>query len=188
MWPKPCDPVRIREAASGGSFLGSASTAPLHRIGRRDGEDDGHQHPEWRLRRMDRGGTGGDEGARHGAQACRRQGGSEGGRGGPGLPGQDRRDAGVRPGNRRTRARDRDRAAPELAVKTWYGMPAYAKDGKVVCFFKPAEKFKARYATLGFSDTAALDDGTMWPTEFALTELTAADETRIKGLVRKAVA
>jgi hypothetical protein len=67
-------------------------------------------------------------------------------------------------------------------------MPAYAKDGKVVCFFKPAEKFKARYATLGFSDTAALDDGTMWPTEFALTELTAADETRIKGLVRKAVA
>jgi uncharacterized protein YdhG (YjbR/CyaY superfamily) len=77
--------------------------------------------------------------------------------------------------------------APGLAVKTWYGMPAYAKDGKVVCFFKPAEKFKARYATLGFSDTAALDDGTMWPTEFAVTGLTAADEARIKALVRKAV-
>ena len=77
--------------------------------------------------------------------------------------------------------------APELAVKTWYGMPAYAKDGKVLCFFKPADKFKARYATLGFTDTAALDDGTMWPTEFAVTELTAADEKQIKALVGKAV-
>jgi uncharacterized protein YdhG (YjbR/CyaY superfamily) len=77
--------------------------------------------------------------------------------------------------------------APELTVKTWYGMPAYAKDGKVVCFFKPAEKFKARYATLGFSDTAALDDGTMWPTEFAMTELTAADEKLVRALVERAV-
>jgi uncharacterized protein YdhG (YjbR/CyaY superfamily) len=77
--------------------------------------------------------------------------------------------------------------APQLTVKTWYGMPAYAKDGKVVCFFKPAEKFKARYATLGFSDAAALDDGTMWPTEFAVSELTAADEKTIRTLVSKAV-
>jgi uncharacterized protein YdhG (YjbR/CyaY superfamily) len=79
------------------------------------------------------------------------------------------------------------RTAPQLSVKTWYGMPAYALDGKVVCFFKPAVKFKMRYSTLGFSDTAALDDGSMWPTEFALTRLTEADEKRIEGLVRKAV-
>ena len=77
--------------------------------------------------------------------------------------------------------------APDLAVKTWYGMPAYAKDGKVVCFFKPAEKFKVRYATLGFSDTAALDDGNVWPTEFAVTRLTEADEKRIADLVKTAV-
>jgi len=79
-------------------------------------------------------------------------------------------------------------AAPELTPKTWYGMPAYAKDGKVVLFFKPAAKFKARYATLGFSDSAALDDGSMWPTEFALTTLTAAGEQRIVDLVTRAVA
>jgi len=78
-------------------------------------------------------------------------------------------------------------AAPGLAVKTWYGMPAYALDGKVVCFFKPAVKFKMRYSTLGFSDTATLDDGNVWPTEFALTRLTAADEKKIEALVKKAV-
>lgn len=77
--------------------------------------------------------------------------------------------------------------APGLAVKTWYGMPAYALDGKVVCFFKPAVKFKMRYSTLGFSDTATLDDGNVWPTEFALTRLTAADEKTIEALVKKAV-
>src|SRR5438876_465036 len=70
-------------------------------------------------------------------------------------------------------------SAPDLSPRTWYGMPAYAKDGKVVCFFQPAQKFKSRYVTLGFNDTANLDDGTMWPTSFALTELTAADEARI---------
>src|SRR5262245_620104 len=69
--------------------------------------------------------------------------------------------------------------APALAPRTWYGMPAYAKDGKVVCFFQSAHKFKTRYATFGFSDKAKLDDGAMWPTAFALTELTAADEARI---------
>jgi len=77
--------------------------------------------------------------------------------------------------------------APGLSPKTWYGMPAYAKDGKVVCFFKCAAKFKSRYATLGFSDEAKLDEGTMWPTDFALTKLTAADEARIGALVKKAV-
>ena len=78
-------------------------------------------------------------------------------------------------------------SAPDLAPKTWYGMPAYAKDSKVVCFFQSADKFKSRYATFGFSDTANLDEGTMWPTAFALTELTAADEARIGALVKKAV-
>jgi uncharacterized protein YdhG (YjbR/CyaY superfamily) len=78
-------------------------------------------------------------------------------------------------------------AAPELAPKTWYGMPAYAKDGKVVCFFQSAEKFKARYATLGFSDEAKLDEGAMWPTSFALKELTTADEAKIEALVKRAV-
>jgi len=78
-------------------------------------------------------------------------------------------------------------SAPDLTPKTWYGMPAYAKDGKVVCFFQDAKKFKARYATLGFNDAANLDDGTMWPTAFALTKLTAADEARIGALVKKAV-
>lgn len=76
--------------------------------------------------------------------------------------------------------------APDLDVKTWYGMPAYARDGKVVCFFKPAEKFKARYATLGFDDAAALDDGGMWATSFGITTLTEADEKRIADLVRRA--
>ena len=78
-------------------------------------------------------------------------------------------------------------SAPALSPKTWYGMPAYAKDGHVVCFFQSAHKFKARYATFGFSDKANLDDGTMWPTAFALKELTAADEVRIGALVKKAV-
>jgi uncharacterized protein YdhG (YjbR/CyaY superfamily) len=78
-------------------------------------------------------------------------------------------------------------SAPGLSAKLWYGMPAYAKDGKVVCFFQDAQKFKTRYATLGFSDKAALDEGHMWPTAFALKELTAADEARIGALVKKAV-
>jgi uncharacterized protein YdhG (YjbR/CyaY superfamily) len=77
--------------------------------------------------------------------------------------------------------------APALSPKTWYGMPAYAKDGKVVCYFTSADKFKSRYATFGFNDAANLDDGTMWPTSFGLTELTAADEARIGALVKKAV-
>ncbi len=76
---------------------------------------------------------------------------------------------------------------PSLTPRTWYGMPAYARDGSVVCFFKPAQKFKARYATLGFSDKARLDDGAMWPTEFALKELTATGEERIVALVKRAV-
>ena len=78
-------------------------------------------------------------------------------------------------------------SAPGLSPKLWYGMPAYAKDGNVVCFFQAAQKFKTRYATLGFSDKATLDEGHMWPTAFALTELTAADEARIGALVKKAV-
>jgi uncharacterized protein YdhG (YjbR/CyaY superfamily) len=78
-------------------------------------------------------------------------------------------------------------SAPELAAKTWYGQPAYARDGKVICFFQAADKFKTRYATLGFSDDAHLDEGTMWPTAFGLTRLTAADEARIGALVKKAV-
>ena len=78
-------------------------------------------------------------------------------------------------------------SAPELSPKTWYGMPAYAKDGKIVCFFQSADKFKARYATFGFSDEAKLDEGAMWPNAFALTKLTAADEKRIGDLVKKAV-
>ena len=77
--------------------------------------------------------------------------------------------------------------APDLSPRTWYGMPAYARDGNVVCFFQDAAKFKARYATLGFSDKAHLDDGAMWPNSYALTELTAADEARIGALVKKAV-
>jgi uncharacterized protein YdhG (YjbR/CyaY superfamily) len=78
-------------------------------------------------------------------------------------------------------------SAPGLAPRLWYGMPAYAKDGKVVCYFQSAGKFKARYATFGFSDTAALDEGRMWPTSFALTELTGDDEARIAALVKRAV-
>ncbi len=78
-------------------------------------------------------------------------------------------------------------SAPVLSPKTWYGMPAYAKDGKIVCFFQSSQKFSTRYATLGFSDTAHLDEGTMWPTSFALMELTPADEERISALVKKAV-
>ncbi len=78
-------------------------------------------------------------------------------------------------------------SAPALSPKTWYGMPAYAKDGKVVCFFQSAHKFNARYATFGFSDTANLDQGAMWPTAFALKELTATEEARISALLKKAV-
>lgn len=78
-------------------------------------------------------------------------------------------------------------AVPDLASKLWYGMPAYAKDGKVVCFFQSAQKFNARYATFGFSDKANLDEGTMWPASFALKELTAQDEARIGALVKRAV-
>jgi uncharacterized protein YdhG (YjbR/CyaY superfamily) len=78
-------------------------------------------------------------------------------------------------------------SAPALSPRTWYGMPAYAKDGKVVCFFQSAQKFKTRYATFGFSDKANLDEGAMWPTSFALKELTGAEEVRIGALVKKAV-
>src|SRR5579884_770055 len=78
-------------------------------------------------------------------------------------------------------------SAPALSPKLWYGMPAYAKDGKVVCFFQPAHKFKTRYATFGFNDSANLDEGTLWPVAFALTELTEASEARIGELVKKAV-
>jgi uncharacterized protein YdhG (YjbR/CyaY superfamily) len=77
--------------------------------------------------------------------------------------------------------------APDLEPKTWYGMPAYAKDGKLICFFQPAAKFKGRYATFGFQEDAHLDDGNMWPTSWALTKLTKADEERIAALVKKAV-
>jgi uncharacterized protein YdhG (YjbR/CyaY superfamily) len=78
-------------------------------------------------------------------------------------------------------------SAPALSPRTWYGMPAYAKDGKVVCFFQSAQKFKSRYATVGFSDKANLDDGAMWPTSFALKGLTAAEEKKIGALINKAV-
>ena len=78
-------------------------------------------------------------------------------------------------------------SAPDLTPTTWYGMPAYSKNGKVVCFFQSAQKFKTRYATFGFSDRAKLDEGNMWPIAFALTKLTAADEARIGALVKKAV-
>ena len=78
------------------------------------------------------------------------------------------------------------KSAPELSPKTWYGMPAYAKDDKIVCFYKSADKFKSRYATFGFEETANLDDGAMWVTSFALTKLTAADEKKIGALVKKA--
>ena len=78
-------------------------------------------------------------------------------------------------------------SAPALSPKTWYGMPAYAKDGKVVCFFQSAQKFNTRYATFGFNDAANLDEGALWPTAFALKELTAAEEARIGALVKKAV-
>ena len=77
--------------------------------------------------------------------------------------------------------------APDLSPKTWYGMPAYAKDGKVVCFFRDAGKFKDRYATFGFNDAAKLDEGSMWPVAYALTKLTTADEAKIRALVKKAV-
>jgi len=79
------------------------------------------------------------------------------------------------------------KSAPALSPKTWYGMPAYAKDDKIVCFFKSADKFKSRYATFGFEEAANLDEGAMWPTSFALKELTAADEKKIGALVKKAV-
>ena len=87
----------------------------------------------------------------------------------------------------RTGALQRDLIAPALSPKTWYGIPAYAKDGKVVCFFQSAQKFKSRYATFGFSDEANLDEGALWPTSFALKELTTAEEAKIGALVKKAV-
>ncbi|MBX5458766.1 MAG: DUF1801 domain-containing protein [Thermogemmatispora sp.] len=77
--------------------------------------------------------------------------------------------------------------APELVPRTWYGMPAYARDGKIVCFFQPAQKFKTRYATLGFNDVAHLDEGQMWPTAYALTALGPSEEERIRGLLRRAL-
>ena len=77
--------------------------------------------------------------------------------------------------------------APELSARTWYGMPAYSKDGKVICFFQSGQKFKARYATVGFSDKANLDEGAMWPTSYALTKLTASEEKRIVALLKQAV-
>ena len=77
--------------------------------------------------------------------------------------------------------------APELSPRTWYGMPAYARDGEVVCFFQPAEKFGSRYATLGFNDSARLDDGTMWPTAYAVADLSSADVKRVEELVKRAV-
>jgi uncharacterized protein YdhG (YjbR/CyaY superfamily) len=77
-------------------------------------------------------------------------------------------------------------SAPSLSPKLWYGMPAYARDGKIVCFFQPAKKFKTRYSTLGFNDPAKLDEGAMWPVAYALTKLTAADEARIGALVKRA--
>ncbi len=77
-------------------------------------------------------------------------------------------------------------SAPALSAKTWYGMPAYARDDKVICFFQPAQKFKTRYATFGFNDSAKLDDGALWPVAFALKQLTAAEEARISALVKKA--
>jgi uncharacterized protein YdhG (YjbR/CyaY superfamily) len=79
------------------------------------------------------------------------------------------------------------KSAPNLSPKTWYGMPAYAKDDQIVCFFKSADKFKSRYATLGFEEAANLDEGAMWPTSFALTRLTASDEKKIGALVKRAV-
>lgn len=79
-------------------------------------------------------------------------------------------------------------SAPNLSPRLWYGMPAYTKEGDVLCFFQPASKFKARYGTLGFNDAAKLDDGTVWPTSFAVKELTASDEARISAMVKKAVA
>jgi uncharacterized protein YdhG (YjbR/CyaY superfamily) len=100
--------------------------------------------------------------------------------------------AGMAPKDRATAKRVHElvkAAAPDLTPKTWYGMPAYAnKDGKVVCFFRDAGKFKDRYSTFGFNDAAKLDDGSMWPTAFAVTKLTAADEAKISKLVKKAVA
>ncbi|MDX6472738.1 MAG: hypothetical protein QOH73_15 [Gaiellaceae bacterium] len=98
--------------------------------------------------------------------------------------------AGMSPADRATARRVHElvkAAAPGLTPKTWYGMPAYAKDGKVVCYFRDAGKFKERYAMLGFNDSAKLDAGSMWPVAFALTKLTAADETKIRTLVKKAV-
>jgi hypothetical protein len=78
-------------------------------------------------------------------------------------------------------------SGPDLTARTWYGMPAYAKDGNIICFFQPAQKFKSRYATLGFSDKAHLDEGTMWPTTYALADLTADDEARVAALVKNAL-
>ena len=135
------------------------------------------------IRRILGRGEGRDEGARPGAEGR----GTEGRR--RGRPAREaRRDAGARSRDGRERLHAIVTAsAPGLTPKTWYGMPAYAKDGKVLCFFQSAEKFGSRYATFGFSDEANLDDGAMWPTSFALKKLTAADEKRIAALVKQAV-
>ena len=129
-------------------------------------------------------GTSRDEGARPRAEGGSAREQEEGGRGKRPAR-EDSRDAGT--GSHHGRAapchHQSQRAGP-LSPKTWYGMPAYAKDGKVVCFFQSAQKFDSRYATLGFSDEANLDEGAMWPTSFALKELTAAEEAKISALVK----
>src|SRR5205807_372357 len=99
----------------------------------------------------------------------------------------DRRDAGTGSRHGQAAPYDHQSRAPALSPRLWYGMPAYAKDGKVVCFFQNAQKFKTRYATFGFSDAANLDEGAMWPVAFALKELTGTEEARIGALVKKAV-
>src|SRR5262249_35701891 len=146
-----------------------------------------HHHRQG-VRGIHRRGTSRDERARPRAEGGRapRPARGQGGRG-KRRAREDRRDArtGSRPG--RAPACHHQASAPTLSPRTWYGHSAYAKDGKIVCFFQPAQKFKTRYATLGFNDTAHLDDGAMWPIAFALTELTAADEARIAALVKQAV-
>jgi hypothetical protein len=186
------DPVRIEEASWGGGSLGLGSNRKTHREGKIDVEgtqksaqrttandtpSDGFTAEE-RLaikerakeqRAAGRRGRRADKAAEEGAVVARIAEMSE-----PDRAMAERLHAVIKA------------SAPTLSAKLWYGMPAYAKDGKVVCFFQSAEKFKARYATLGFSDLANLDEGAMWPTAFALTEFTAAEEARIGELVKRA--
>ena len=154
-----------------------------HNEGHEEVRHDHHDQQEGEVQRVHGRGKGRDEGARPRAEG----GGRKGGRGESLLakiaemPKSDRAMA------KRVHAIVKA-SAPGLSPKTWYGMPAYAnEDDKVVCFFKSADKFKSRYATLGFSDKANLDAGNMWPTDFALTKLTAAEETKIAALVKKAM-